>query len=72
MRLSRRLGPDGVAADIDGFAGWLLDEHLIAVIPGSVFGETDHVRLSFAAASDQLEAAFERLSLALGVRQGTS
>ncbi|MEQ8171196.1 MAG: pyridoxal phosphate-dependent aminotransferase [Candidatus Eremiobacterota bacterium] len=43
------------------FANRLLDEHLVAVIPGNAFGMDNYIRLSFAAAREALEKGIERL-----------
>jgi aspartate aminotransferase len=39
----------------------LLDQHLLATVPGSAFAIPGFVRLSYAAAMDQLAAAMVRL-----------
>jgi len=43
------------------FAHRLLDECLVAVIPGNAFGMDNYIRLSFAAAREDLEKGLERL-----------
>ena len=43
------------------FANRLLDECLVAVIPGNAFGMDNYIRLSFAAAREELEKGVERL-----------
>jgi aspartate aminotransferase len=43
------------------FANRLLDECLVAVIPGNTFGMDNYIRLSFAAAREDLEKGLERL-----------
>ncbi len=43
------------------FANRLLDEHLVAVIPGNAFGMDNYIRLSFAAAREALEKGLERM-----------
>ncbi|OLR95529.1 hypothetical protein BJP25_00055 [Actinokineospora bangkokensis] len=50
------------------FAGWALREAGVAVTPGTAFGAggEGHVRVSFAARRELLEAALERLAAALG------
>ncbi|WP_034301049.1 pyridoxal phosphate-dependent aminotransferase [Bacillus cihuensis] len=47
--------------NVDAFAGALLEEALVAVIPGSGFGADDFIRLSYATSLDQLEKAVERI-----------
>lgn len=39
----------------------LLDECGVALVPGSAFGASGHVRMSFAASQSQLEVAFDRI-----------
>jgi aspartate aminotransferase len=46
---------------VDDFVDALLEEALVAVVPGSRFGAEDNVRLSYATALDQLEKAVERI-----------
>lgn len=43
----------------------LIEDAEVALVPGSAFGDDRYVRLSFAASTDALEAAFERLQQAL-------
>jgi aspartate aminotransferase len=54
------------ARDIDELAAWLLDEQKLVVVPGSAFGDPTHFRMSFAAADEVLEEAFDRLEQAFG------
>lgn len=56
-----RDGRDGSTA----FASFLLDEAQVAVVPGAAFGADEHVRISFACASDRLREGIERLRRAL-------
>ncbi|MGJ7920013.1 pyridoxal phosphate-dependent aminotransferase [Neobacillus sp. LXY-4] len=48
-------------ANVDDFSTALLEEALVAVIPGSGFGAPDNIRLSYATSLDLLEAAVERI-----------
>jgi aminotransferase len=52
-----------VPGDDDEFAEALLQEEGVAVVPGSVFGESGegHVRLSYATGMEELRAAFDRI-----------
>ena len=50
------------AGDDVRFCERLLNTRNVAVVPGSAFGAPGHVRLSFAASLDRLEAALDRLS----------
>ncbi|MBM3246863.1 MAG: aminotransferase class I/II-fold pyridoxal phosphate-dependent enzyme, partial [Candidatus Omnitrophica bacterium] len=43
------------------FSGRLLDEELVAVIPGQGFGRDDCVRLSFATGIEQIEKGMDRI-----------
>jgi aspartate aminotransferase len=43
---------------------WLLETHHIATVPGSAFGETNALRISFATSKEVLTKAMERLSKA--------
>ena len=47
--------------NVDGFAAGLLEEALVAVVPGSGFGSPDNIRLSYATSYSQLEKAVERI-----------
>lgn len=51
----------GIATDID-FASMLLEKANVAVVPGSAFGISGHVRLSFATSEDLLTQAFDRIA----------
>ncbi|MCZ8132961.1 MAG: pyridoxal phosphate-dependent aminotransferase [Steroidobacteraceae bacterium] len=57
----RRLGCE----NDQGFAEKLLDEALVAVVPGSGFGAPGHVRLSFAASLESLRTALDRIAAVL-------
>ena len=48
-------------ADDNAFAEKLINEALVAVVPGSGFGAPGHMRLSFACSMDTLDKALERL-----------
>lgn len=48
--------------NVDDFVKALLEEALVAVIPGSGFGAPDNIRLSYATSLDLLEAAVARIS----------
>lgn len=47
--------------NVDEFAKALLEEALVAVIPGSGFGSDDNIRLSYATSLEQLEKAVDRI-----------
>jgi aspartate aminotransferase len=48
-------------ANVDEFSKALLEEALVAVIPGSGFGAPDNIRLSYATSLELLEEAVERI-----------
>jgi aspartate aminotransferase len=48
-------------ADVDAFSEALLEDAMVAVIPGSGFGAPDNIRLSYATSLEQLETAVERM-----------
>ncbi len=47
--------------NVDEFAAALLEEALVAVIPGSGFGTDDYLRLSYATSLENLEKAVDRI-----------
>jgi aspartate aminotransferase len=47
--------------NVDAFVEGLLEEKLVAVIPGSGFGAPDNIRLSYATSLDLLEKAISRM-----------
>lgn len=50
----------------DELCSWLLDEHLLALVPGESFGDGNCLRISFAASEQELEEGLDRLAKALG------
>ncbi len=56
--------------DDNGFAERLLDEGGVAVVPGSGFGASGHVRLSFACSLQTLQEALRRIEAVIGGRSG--
>ena len=52
-------------ADDNAFAEFLINEAGVAVVPGSAFGAPGHFRLSFAASTETLKDALERMQRAL-------
>ncbi len=51
--------------DCNDMCNWLLEEHLVATVPGSAFGNETSLRISFAASVDDLKLALERITRAL-------
>ncbi len=49
-------------SDVDVFVEALLEEALVAVVPGSGFGAPDNIRLSYATSLELLEKAVERIA----------
>jgi aspartate aminotransferase len=58
--IARALMEDGMRGTAD-FAGRLLAEARVAVMPGEAFGTNRHVRISYAASMHQLERGLDRL-----------
>ncbi len=47
--------------DVDSFVEALLEEALVAVVPGSSFGSPENIRLSYATSLELLEEAISRV-----------
>ena len=59
------VAPDGAVIGSDEtFAAYLLDHHLVAVVPGAAFAAPGYVRLSFASSAEELETACRRIARA--------
>ncbi len=56
---------DGVTTDVD-LAEYLIEHAGVALVPGSAFGLSGHVRISIATSQDNLTNALDRLEQALG------
>ena len=52
--------PDDVA-----LATWLLEEKLVASVPGSAFGAPGHLRMSFASSDEDLTEGLSRIRAAI-------
>jgi aminotransferase len=54
------------------FAKYLVKEHKVAVVPGSIFGKAGegYVRLSFAASMDQLKEGIARIGRGVAALRG--
>lgn len=63
--ISRHLGPGTQFADDLAFATWLLEQKLVAAVPGTAFGAPGHLRISYAAADDTLREGLSRIGDAL-------
>ncbi len=61
-----RRAPGGVLqTDID-VAAYLLADAMVAVVPGSAYGRSPYLRVSFAAEEGIVAAAFERIAASIG------
>jgi aspartate aminotransferase len=68
FKVSNLFGRRGGGKTMDTSADivrYLLEEHRVAVVPGSAFGEEGFLRLSFGGATDQLELGLDRISKGL-------
>jgi aspartate aminotransferase len=54
---------------VDAFVEGLLEEEMVAVIPGSGFGAPDNIRLSYATSLDALEGAIKRINKFIETRK---
>lgn len=59
--VSRHVGPGTGFADDLAFSTWLLEQKLVATVPGSAFGAPGHLRLSYATDDASLHAGLARL-----------
>jgi aspartate aminotransferase len=48
-------------SSVDEWSKALLEEELVAVVPGSAFGAEDFIRISYATSLEQLKEAFDRI-----------
>ncbi|MCT9000127.1 pyridoxal phosphate-dependent aminotransferase [Chelativorans intermedius] len=73
MRILGLRTPQGeVLEDDRAFCRSLLQDHGVAVVPGSAFGLPGHFRLSFAYSNETLSAGLERIAKAVSSLQGTA
>jgi aspartate aminotransferase len=63
--LGKRAG-NYVIETTDQLCDWLLEKHGVSIVPGSAFGASGSVRLSFAASEVDLKKALERIAKGLG------
>lgn len=59
--LGRKVG-NHVMDSVDTLCDWLLEEHGVATVPGSAFGDPNCIRLSFATGEAELEKALARFA----------
>lgn len=60
MDISGAMASKGYETDTD-FVGALLEQQLVAVVPGSAFGADKHMRISFATSMENLVGALDRI-----------
>jgi aspartate aminotransferase len=63
--VSRHLGPGTGFADDLAFATWLLEQKLVATVPGTAFGTPGFLRISYATDDDSLRAGLARVQEAV-------
>lgn len=56
----------GEIKTVENLADYLFEKSEVAIAPGSVFGASDYIRLSFAVSRGDLEKAIEKIKIALG------
>jgi aspartate aminotransferase len=61
---SKTLGTSSIHSSLD-FCNYLLEEALVALVPGVAFGMDDHVRISYASSETELKEAVTRIKTAL-------
>lgn len=61
----------GPVADGDALCSYLLQEALVALVPGDAFGAPECVRLSYAASMETLKEALDRIEAALSEERYT-
>ncbi|MDE2771035.1 MAG: pyridoxal phosphate-dependent aminotransferase [Bacteroidota bacterium] len=49
----------------DDLCFYLLEEHLVALVPGAAFGDPNGIRISYASSMEDLQKAFDRIELGL-------
>jgi aspartate aminotransferase len=61
-------GKDGITNSLD-FANKLLNEALVAVVPGEAFGTNEHIRISYATSMEELDRGLTRIDQFIRARQ---
>lgn len=64
--ISRHLGPGTPFADDLALATWLLEQKLVATVPGTAFGTPGFLRISYATDDESLRAGLTRIGEAIG------
>lgn len=61
-----RVAPSGRTINSsDDLCFFLLEEHLVALVPGAAFGDPDGIRISYASSMEDLQTAFDRIETGL-------
>ena len=63
-RVSALFGRRGIV-DSSSLAAYLLDEARVTVVPGSAFGNDEHIRISYATSMDRIEEGVRRIKAAV-------
>ena len=63
--LGRKAG-NHVMDSVETLCDWLLEEHGVATVPGSAFGDPECIRLSFATSEAELAKGLKRLAEGFG------
>jgi aspartate aminotransferase len=63
VNISEFIGKKGISGSSD-LAGYLLEKHHVACVPGGPFGSDDHIRLSFATKEDVIAEGMKRIGSA--------
>lgn len=63
INISEFIGKKGISGSSD-LAGYLLEKHHVACVPGGPFGSDDHIRLSFATKEDIIAEGMKRIGSA--------
>lgn len=63
INISEFIGKKGISGSSD-LAGYLLEKHHVACVPGGPFGSDDHIRLSFATKEDVIAEGMKRIGSA--------
>lgn len=64
--VSRHVGDKATHADDIALATWLLEEKLVATVPGTPFGAPGNLRLSYATDDDTIAEGLRRIAAAIG------
>lgn len=75
VRVSKLMGkrtPDGaILNDDSALSDYILNAANVVTVPGSEFGLSEHLRLSFAVADEDIKTALDRMAKAIELLEGT-